>query len=109
MESAYPIVVPLSAALKYDFAQSEFGAYEDDGHPETGAHPYLVASRPGKNLRIDNQEELRTVWLALCSGTFQMAEHHFRAACRIADQLKPHVEAAGFDKLLSTWPYPSGY
>lgn len=98
----------MSRTLKAEFADSEYAAYEDDHHPETGPHPYLVASRKGDGLTIETDEELRSVWVALCSGTFQL--HHFRAACKVADQLKPLVEAAPWaGKVLSVWPYPSGY
>lgn len=94
----FPFRIPkLSARSLDEWAQSEYGRYEDAllAREEglDGDYPaqvsYEIVSRYATVLRIDNASELAEAWWSLCSGTFQ--HHCYVAASNLSRILRPFV------------------
>lgn len=112
--SPFPIGITLSKALCEELSECEMGAYEDaERAVEKGeendrpleAHTYVVAKRDKDKNRIviQNADEAEDVYYAVCSGTFmQLNSAAFRAACRIANVLRPYA----FPETVKLWPKP---
>jgi len=81
-----------------EFQESELAAWQDDGEPDF--HVYRILCRHNGMIEIKNRKELNEVWVALCSGTFQL--HYYRCACRIAEELLKHTPER------RRWKYPTG-
>jgi hypothetical protein len=114
-----PLRIPVSRATVEEFFESEYGRWEDAGRPETvleaaeaaartgndGALASVVLLRAKTRIIIYTTDEAEDVYFAVSSGTFQM--HHFRAAERIANILRPIVAKSNPD-LVRRWGGPTG-
>lgn len=101
----FPIVIPVTRASLEEFVESEWGSYEDAGHPEAG-HVVNILQRFKRKIEVRSAEEANLVYEAVCSGTFQLFEKNFRrTALKIANALRPHA----LPETVKLWPGPSGY
>jgi hypothetical protein len=90
-----------------EFSQSEQGSFEDalDRGEDVSDHPYTVLGKLQTRIRIENREQLRNIWYACCTGTFQY--NHTRAAQTVHSQLKPYIEEHAPEDL-NRYGYPCG-
>ncbi len=103
MNITYPIKIRMTPAALGELSESECGRWEDNGRPDEGCWAYLIAQRHRTVLELRTEEELREVYWAICSGTFQI--HMNRGARAAATKLRPFVEElADNASLLRLWP-----
>ena len=101
----FPIIIPVSPAALEEFRESEWGAYEDAGCPEAG-HVVNILERHKRKIEVRDATEAELVYVACCSGTFQIHDKGFtRTAHKIADALRVHVRPYW----VRLWPVPSGF
>jgi hypothetical protein len=112
----FPIVIKMYAPHIEELMHSERGSFEDmEGHLAKGelplerpleSHTYTIAQRHKTKLVINNPAEAEDVFFAVCSGTFQGYSHGtFKAACRIADVLRPIVKVH-YPETVALWNKP---
>ena len=106
------IKIRISPAALEEFQQSECGAWEDAGGPDTG-HAYCILQRHAAQIEVRDDAEAAQVYYAACSGSFQIddpayGQRYFRTACRIADKLRDAARRYDPD-MVSTWAAPSGH
>jgi hypothetical protein len=113
------IIVSLNNALCRELASAEEGAYDDARDQEererpqgadrpTVSHAHAVALREASagRVRVRSIAEAIDMYYAVCSGTFKLrSPEAFRAAVRIADNLRETVRSAS-PETVKRWPRP---
>lgn len=106
------IILSVNPDVLKELIECEYGSYEDAGandksvDVDTGStHVVNIFKRHTHCIIINDETEARTVYLAVCSGTFQQqCRHHLRIAEGICDHLRKFCTP----EELRLWPYPSG-
>lgn len=109
-----PITIRLAPWMCEELSACEEGAYADSCHlirigepveRQLASHTHIVAHRDalkGK-IVIRTKAEAEDVYYAVCSGVFKAkTTHTYRAACRIANLLRPYAEP----ETVRVWPEP---
>lgn len=108
----FPIVIYVNHNALAELEASEWGSFEDAGGALDTAdeitkapHVVNILRRHGNRIVVKDEAEARTVYIAVCSGTFQQQTDAFKkTAERICDKLRRFCTAAD----IKLWPNPTG-
>lgn len=123
MNSDYstPQRIRLSAAALAEFIECEMGSFEDHQAPDADhssdyckEHVVEILRRHNAMIEVRNDAEAATVYLAACSGTFQLGVAdrgddpcYYHVARRICDRTRDAMRRID-SKGLAMWPAPTG-
>lgn len=116
-----PITIRLPHDILQKFRESEYDYWEDCESPKSGErwmddegdyhtidHIYILLSRHRCTIEIRTCEELKLLWVALYSGTFQLKENEYISAKKIEELLKPYIKTY-CPNMLINYPQIDGF